>query len=225
MKVVLNKSQLAHISKLIEKKGVNYYDVNMEMTDHVGSEVEEMMLVEQRDFLMALKQVFLKYDRFHFMRIEEEQQKKLQKQSWKLFWRGFLQFFTIPKIIATITIFMFYVNIVGLVNKNVIISGMALCVFTSIITLIVKKYRWLGKEKYLQLASLSAYLSIAMSPFYGVITEIEFENFSFFVESTKEISTLKLYIISGVLTFATLMNIVGYEIANNELLRLKKKYA
>ena len=58
MKVTLNKSQLDHISKLIEMKGVNFHDVKMEMTDHVASEVEEVLGLENIEYMKAVKKFF-----------------------------------------------------------------------------------------------------------------------------------------------------------------------
>ncbi len=105
MKTALNKEQLEHVSKFIKARGVNYTDVNAEMTDHVASEIEELMEEEELSFLVAVKQVFLRYGRFHFMKIEEEQQKKLEKQSWKSFKIGFVRFFSFPQIAFTIGLF------------------------------------------------------------------------------------------------------------------------
>ena len=91
MKVTLNKNQLDHLSRLIKMKGVNYYDVNLEMTDHVASEVEEEIESSGLGYMKAVKKVFLRYDRFHFMNIEEEKTKKIQKQSWRQAKKSFLQ--------------------------------------------------------------------------------------------------------------------------------------
>jgi len=151
MKVILNKKQITHISKLIEKKGVNYYDVNLEMTDHVASEVEEMMFVDGIDFLIALKQVFSRYGRFHFMKIEEEQTKKIQKQSLKQSWKSFVQFFTLPKILITVALFIFFQFLLENGFGDYILYTYALFVGITSISLFYLKRKWIGKENYLQL--------------------------------------------------------------------------
>jgi len=225
MKVIIDKEQLAHISNLIEKKGVNFYDVKMEMTDHVASEVEEEIENSGLEYMKAVKKVFSRYDRFHFMRIEEEQQKKLQRQSWNLLKKGLISFFTIPKIIATAMIYLFFVTIIGVFSKSAIVLGVGILTIIFVSILIRKKFKWFGKKQYVQMMSLSLYLSIGFSPIWGVLANLDFDSFSLLHDAGKEISILKLFISSGFYTLILLLEIVGFEIANNELLRLKKAYS
>lgn len=151
MKVTLNKNQLAHLSRLIRMKGVNYYDVNLEMTDHVASEVEEEMESSGLEYMKVVKKVFLRYDRFHFMNIEEEKRKKIQKQSWRQARKSFLQFFTIPKIIIAISLFIIFQYLIENGFIEYIFYSFAFLIVTISGYLFYLKRKWIGKENYLQL--------------------------------------------------------------------------
>ena len=155
MKDILNKSQLTQISKFIKAKGVIYADVNAEMTDHIASEVEELLRDENLEFLDALKQVFSRYDRFHFMRIEEEQQKKLEKQSYYSFKNGFINFFSFPKIIFTLCLFFSFYQLSDMGYIEYL--GYFYLFFSLILvsSLFYLKIKWLGKGRFLQLSKLN----------------------------------------------------------------------
>lgn len=213
MKVILNKNQLAHLSRLIKMKGVNYYDVNLEMTDHVASEVEEEMERSSLEYMEVVKKVFLRYDRFHFMNIEEEKTKKIQKQSWKQAKKSFLQFFTIPKILITICLFLFFEFLIGNGFIEYIFYSFALLIVTISGSLFYLKRKWIGKENYLQLHKFHGLFSILFqlilqvminSPYDTIITNslpyTAFSTFSYLVMFvvieiyTNELRSLKLQI-------------------------------
>ena len=104
-----------------------------------------------RQFLVAVKQVFLRYGRFHFMKIEEEQQKKLEKQSWIFLKNGFMAFFTFPKIVFTVFLFFgFYrlatLDLIEYLGYSYIFFVIVLGVFT-----FYYKRKLLGKGTYLNL--------------------------------------------------------------------------
>jgi hypothetical protein len=163
MKVTLNKEQLHHISKYIKARGVSYTDVNAEMTDHIASEVEAFMVTEEVNFFEVVKKVFLKYDRFHFMRIEEEQKNKLEKQSWKSFKNGFLGFFSFPKIVFTLCLFFALYKLVKL--GAIVYIGYFYCLFVCVLGVFLYyfKRKILGKGTYLQLAKFHWIFSIAIN--------------------------------------------------------------
>lgn len=162
MKVTLNKEQLAHLSRLVTMKGVNYYDVNQEMTDHVASEVEEEIERSGLAYMEAVKKVFLRYDRFHFMNIEEEKTKKIQKQSWRQARKSFLMFFTIPKIVITISLFVLFQYLIdhGLIAY---LSYSFFFVLTAVFVVVLYlKRKWVGKRNYLQLQKFNGLFSFVL---------------------------------------------------------------
>ena len=141
MKAALNKKQIDYISNHIKARGVSYTDVNMEMTDHIASEVEEVIAETGLEYMKAVKKVFLRYTRFHFIRIEEEQVKKLQKQSWKSFKYGFIEFFSFPKIVFTCCLYVAFVKIsaIGAIEYVGYFYGVLICLMAIFIFVLKKK--------------------------------------------------------------------------------------
>jgi hypothetical protein len=214
MKATLNKIQLTHISKFIKARGVNYTDVNAEMTDHIASEVEELMELEDISFLVAVKQVFLRYKRFHFMNIEEAQVEKLQKQSWKSFKNGFVYFFSFPKIIFTICLFFSFYRIAEFGYSEYLgYSYVLLAIFLGGFLFYLKRKR-LGKGTYLQL-----------SKFHWIFTLI----INIGVQVMFSLDRLNDYISSwGACAFSTVMFLILFiaiELYVKEFRKIKKQYA
>jgi len=151
MKITLDKKQIEHISRFIKARGVNYDDVKAEMTDHIALEVEELMLQENITFLVAIKRVFLRYDRFHFMKIEEEKEKRLRKQSWKEFKTALFSFFTIPKILITALLLSCSKFLIEYMLFYYVMIGFMVLMVVVLIALFYFKRKWVGKGTYLQL--------------------------------------------------------------------------
>ncbi len=214
MKVTLNKNQLDHLSRLIEMKGVNFYDVNQEMTDHVASEVEEEIESSGLEYMKAVKKVFLRYDRFHFMNIEEEKTKKIQKQSWKQAWKSFLQFFTPPKIILTIGLFLLF----QLLIENGFVDYLAYSFIFLVLTisggLFYLKRKWIGKKNYLQLHKFHGWFSLLLQlTFQGMLH----------IPNNEVIINPMFH--TFFTTFSFLLLLVMIEIYTNELKLLKLQFA
>jgi len=213
MKVTLNKEQLQHISKYIKARGVSYTDVNAEMTDHIASEVEALMLTEGAKFLEVVKKVFLKYDRFHFMRIEEEQQKKLEKQSWKSFKNGFLGFFSFPKIVFTLCLFFAFYKLVTL--GAIAYVGYFYCLFVCVLGILLYyfKRKILGKGTYLQLAKFHWIFAIATN--IGIQTMLGIQNL---------FGMTNPWLSSALSTLMYLFVFIAIELYRNEFRKMSIKY-
>ena len=208
MEAKINKEQLAYISNWIKERGVNYYDVNMEMTDHLALEIEELMQTENLKFYEATKKAFSRYKRFHFMNIEEEKSKELQKQSWKEFKRAFIAFFTFPKAVITLLIFMgIYTSISFYEYENVYWGFIVLCII-AFVGLIIRNWMFIGKRRYLQLLKYNTFMI--------VVFQIVFQVPRMLIGYDHAI-----WIVSSVLTVITLLVLIIVELYNTELKKLK----
>jgi len=219
MKVTLNKSQLEHISKLIEMKGVKYYDVKMEMTDHIASEVEELLEKEHLAYMDAVKRAFLKYNRSDFFKIEKQKKRELQKQATKFFYSGILRYFTFPKIVLSGAVY----SIAFLLVSNIHFGKIAFPILilgnlTRIAIINYRKQALLGKPKYLQLTSFrknyfGVFIGIIV---YGLwIYGYAYDNFS---------ENYLIHIESGLITVVVLSILTVFEIYANQINSLKKDY-
>ena len=169
MSKILKKEQLSHISLSIEKKGVNFYDLNLEMTDHIASEVEDYLAENNESFENALETVFAKYDRFHFMRLEEEKSKLLQKQAWISFLDGLKSFFTLPKVVITILVFFIALSLLRFITNVPIYQIVAVIATLVFCALGYQKWRYLGWKKYIYLNRFSMYSLLLMQFVYQFI--------------------------------------------------------
>jgi len=216
MSIVLNKSQLQHISNLIEMKGVKYYDVNMELTDHMASEVEEILNTERINYKQAVKIAFLRYNRFHFMKIEEEKEKKVRKQANKLFWKSLLQFFTFPKIAFTAMAFGVSLLSIRFFSFNSVLFFPIIIAVIMATIIDVKKRKAFGWKSFLQLNALTPrYIGLL------VITANAFNANLYILTIKDEPLLLQALIITAV----ALISAVLLEIYNKHINTLKSQYA
>ena len=204
----LNKEQIAYVSQWIKARGVTYYDVKMEMVDHLVLEIEELMDSDKLQFYAAKKKAFSIYKRFHFMNIEEEKEKLLQKQSWKEFKRELKGFFTLPKVVITLLIFMCIYTILSFSENeylDVIFTISGVLVF---VVLFVRNWLFLGKRRYLQLLKYNGFMTV-LSQLLFYVPQIIYSEY------------LSIGVVSSVLTLLVLSVLITVELYSTELKKLK----
>jgi len=221
MNSVLTEQQIKHISKLIEYKGVNYIDVNQELTDHIATEVEDFIRQHPKvDYMTAVKTVFLKYGRFYFMKIEEEKEKQIEKQSLKEYFSELISFFTIPKVIFTILLFITYHYFISFPTffKNISVV-IAILSIIAIISLVIYKKKVIGKGMYIQLKiyySVNFILSIVINPsLLNMIIKPEY---------TTDVNTTSTFLRVLFLTTMTILTLAYFELTYKKITQLKDKY-
>ncbi|HEX7585285.1 MAG TPA: hypothetical protein VF373_11395 [Prolixibacteraceae bacterium] len=109
----LNPEQIDNLCEFCEFHNVYYYDVQIELVDHLASSVEKLW--ETNPELPFEEAVFLVGEQFGgkagFVSIREAKGKELQKKYTRLQWKYIEEFFQLPKIILTlaITFTLYYV--------------------------------------------------------------------------------------------------------------------
>lgn len=113
--MAINQIQLEQIETFVKSKYVEYYDIQVELVDHLASNIEqEMDSNPNLDFDKALTNGYKKFGIFGFSDFVEERQKAVYSQSIKKYWKTFFEFFKIPNFVYSLLIFtLFY-----LVAKN-----------------------------------------------------------------------------------------------------------
>lgn len=222
MIVELTEKQLSHISSLIEAKGVNFYDVNIEMTDHVATKVEELMENEKLVFTDAVNKVFSGYSRFHFMHIEDEKIKLLQKRSWLEMRNEMLLYFTFPNLIFTIFSFLVAFALIRVVDFYYILAFIGIISFILIARLYWIKHKLLGSKKYLQLNNYHGYNFLTMY--------INYFTFHINNQYVQEFSNSQSLIVPQVIQ-ALVISLVLFLLNNsislysNQIYKIKREYA
>ena len=134
MKTLTNE-QIKNLFKFTKKHYVEWYDLQSELVDHLANDIEQIWKKEpDLSFEQAKTKAFSKFGVFGFMDVVENKQKALGKQYAKLIWKELIQFFTIPKIVLTISMFfslLFFIRLIQY-NQYVIFAMLIVLVIFSI---------------------------------------------------------------------------------------------
>lgn len=83
---------------------VEYYDLQTELVDHLANAIEQQWQQNPKlSFDEALQKEFKKFGVFGFQDVVEQRQKALNKKYNKLVWEHFKDFFSVPKIIVSVS--------------------------------------------------------------------------------------------------------------------------
>ncbi|WP_338376094.1 hypothetical protein [uncultured Flavobacterium sp.] len=106
----LNEQQIERLYQFTRQHYVEWYDLQTELVDHLANAIEVQWQQNSKlSFEDALQVEFKKFGVFGFMDVVEKRQAALGKQYNKLVWNHFKEFFSIPKIIGTASVFLFLV--------------------------------------------------------------------------------------------------------------------
>ena len=115
-------AQIQTILDFTRKKYVKFYDVQIELVDHIAHKIEELQALDPNlSFDQAIHKVYKSFGIYGFTKMQEKYVDQVQKQWWRRMVRYFLSYFTLPKVFLTIalaTVFFFYINLIGTVIPN-----------------------------------------------------------------------------------------------------------
>ncbi len=98
----LSTEQIDYLFAFTKKKMVHFYDLQIEIVDHLAERIkEEMQLDSKLDFKHALDKVYTGFGIFGFAHIVQERQNALQKAGNKSLFREFKKQFSWPLILRT----------------------------------------------------------------------------------------------------------------------------
>ncbi len=108
----LSAEQIERLYQFTRQHYVEYYDLQTELVDHLANAIEEQWTANPKlSFEQALQVEFKKFGIFGFMDVVEKRQAALHRKYNKIVWKELKTFFSIPKIIGTISsiTFLYYV--------------------------------------------------------------------------------------------------------------------
>lgn len=113
----LNSEQIDCLYQFTRQHYVEWYDLQTELVDHLANSIE-MQWQENPNisFEDALQVEFKKFGVFGFMDVVEKRQLALNKRYNKIVWKHFKAFFTIPKVVTTLSAIGVFYYI--LINAN-----------------------------------------------------------------------------------------------------------
>ena len=230
--MTLSKEQIEHLFTFTQKKFVHWYDLQIELVDHLANKIEaEMANDSTLTFERALGNVYAGFGIFGFAQIVREKQEALRKASNRLLWREIGKQFTWPNlvrslaILASIFTIAFQVNIKTLAVLTLVLYCLDFA-FNGRISLIkfrlltLKKSKTSSKKNLLILQNLPAF-SYASMIYLQFMLMRYFE--VFFVENENFTAGFKIYfsisLFVGILIYSS-----AKKVSQGVLNKAKKQY-
>ncbi|TXD50593.1 MULTISPECIES: hypothetical protein [unclassified Polaribacter] len=143
----LTQNHIEQLFKFTRKHYVYHYDVQSELVDHLANDIEDIWVEKPLlSFEEARDASFKKFGIFGFMDVIEAKQKQMNKRYSKILWRFFKEWFTVPKLVTTITIFLALFFILKIQYVEYVLLGALFILF--VVDLIKQsKAKKLQKEK------------------------------------------------------------------------------
>ncbi len=154
----LNKSEIEKLFEFTRKKRVRYLDVQFEIVDHLASDIEEQMSTDDSlSFEKGLQNAYAKFPITGFAQFVQHKSDALSKYWRTHFFRYFIEFLSLPKIIISVflfTCFFYLFRIQGSTAHAItyysLIGGMAIYALLTYRKSVLNKK---NREKYLFLSS------------------------------------------------------------------------
>ena len=196
--MTLSKEQIEHLFTFTQKKFVHWYDLQIELVDHLANKIEaEMANDSTLTFERALGNVYASFGIFGFAKIVREKEEALRKANNRLLWQETGKQFTWPNllrslaILAAIFTIAFQVNIKTLAVLTLVLycldfafNGRISLIKFRLLTLKKSKTKTLSKKNLLILQNLPAfsytsmiYLQFMLMRYFEVFF-VENENFT-----------------------------------------------
>lgn len=121
--------QIERLFKFTDQHFVDYYDVQLELVDHLANAIEEQWQENpDKDFETALQEEFKKFGVFGFLGVVEARQAAMQKRYHQLMWKEAKEFLKLPKVVILATAFLVSFTLITQITYGVyILIGILLC--------------------------------------------------------------------------------------------------
>ncbi|MFN8348290.1 MAG: hypothetical protein U0X91_25030 [Spirosomataceae bacterium] len=102
MKKELTKEHINRLYRYAADNGVNYFDVQVELVDHIATAIEERLNTHPEQTVDdTLKEVIASFEKYGLKKIVKEKEKQVRRQYRRYEWESFKSFFSWPRIIVT----------------------------------------------------------------------------------------------------------------------------
>lgn len=168
--MMLSEQQIQSLFTFCEKHFVKYYDVQVELVDHLANAVElEMQKDPKISFEKALEKVHQSFGVMGFAPLVAAKQRQAEKQGRSLFWKLFKGQFKWPKILLffliTVILFTIFSNNLISIRGTFVTIVLAGCYFDLFQTLHIRRVISKSGKKFL-LIGISQIVNLAWLPVY-----------------------------------------------------------
>jgi hypothetical protein len=206
----LTETHIQELYKFTRKHYVYFYDVQSELVDHLANDIEDLWLAQPNlSFQDARDTSFKKFGIFGFMDVIEAKQSQMNKRYRKILWHFFKEWFTIPKVLITISISVVIFSFLKLPNSEYILLGVLLflAIFDLIKQRISKKKQQKKEQKRERVFLLESMIAATRNGFSGLV----FLNIFNFVNLTRiSFNSLENYWLALISFSATVLIILFY---------------
>jgi ABC-type multidrug transport system fused ATPase/permease subunit len=206
----ISESQIEDLYQFTRKHFVYHFDVQTELVDHLANDIEEIWLENPKfSFEEARDKSFKKFGIFGFMDVIEAKQKQMNKRYWKIMWRFVKEWFTLPKVVTTVLIFLVIFSVLKIQFSEFILLGalLILTVFDIINQLKLRKQQKKKEQKQEKIFLLEAMIGQTRNGFSG----LAFINFFNLINLTKvSFSSLEIHWVILISFSATIVVILFY---------------
>lgn len=204
----ITDEQIDMLYKFTRQHYVEYYDVQTELVDHLANDIEEIWRENPKlSFEKARDQSFKKFGIFGFMEVVEAREKAMTKRYWKLIWRFTKEWFSIPKIIITISLFLSFFMLFQIPKiEYLILTALGVAILIEIFNMFkYRKQRKAKVEKKEKIFLLESMIGTARNGYSGLtlIHLINLLNISNF--NIASLSTTWLAVLAFILTLIIIL--------------------
>jgi hypothetical protein len=206
----LTDTQIQELYKFVRQHYVVFYDVQTELVDHLANDIETIFIENpQLSFEKARDLSFKKFGIFGFMEVIESRQKAMNKKYAKILWRFAKEWFTLPKIIITATVFLFFFSLLQFKYAQYIIFGLlaVLLIFEMVKVFSHRKEHKNKKEKKEKVFLLESMIGDARNGSTGFTSIYLFNSLQLVNFNVSSLATSWIFLIS---IFLTLLCILFY---------------
>lgn len=180
----LSENQIGELFDFTKKKLVFFYDLQVELVDHLASHIEELMEKNKSlSFDKALQEVYAEFGIFGFSHIVREKELQLRKRHRKLLVHEIVSLFHWPNIIKMITLFALIFTLSYSVEILYLALAFGLIAVTGSIIELIKMIRENKLKKKLMLMQFRHPVQMAFAYLY-IQFIIHFEIVSPFIFAT-----------------------------------------
>ncbi|PQB08535.1 hypothetical protein BST83_16450 [Polaribacter filamentus] len=204
----LTENQIDELYKFTREHYVYFYDVQSELVDHLANDIEEIWVDKPKlSFEDARDTSFKKFGIFGFMDVIDAKQKAMNKRYWKIILRFAKEWFTVPKIVITISVFFIFFMLLQIQYSEYIFLATLLILITLEMRIVyfVRKQHKKKEAKKEKIFLLESMIGDTKNGFTGFTFVNLFNTFNL---TGSDFSSLNMYwvlIISVVLTLLCIL--------------------
>ena len=221
----LTDQHIEQLYKFTRQHYVEHYDVQTELVDHLANDIEQIWEENSTlTFEQARDRSFKKFGVFGFMNIVEEKQKQLSKKYFKIIFGFIKEWFSIPRIILTLTMLYFFYFLLQFSFAQYVFTFFFFLIITIDFIVMFKKRKKLN-DKFKITGKKWMLEDMIETQGHGNIVLILFYMFQFLIPNSYEnISTLSSFIISLATTLAFIIGYISLVVLPNKAEELLEEY-